>query len=81
MHSLLEERGCLALLEDGQLATATQTVAPEAGTTRAQLKRAIRSKEAAIELLPRRYSSKSLPAEVLQSLTLWREIANDLFRL
>jgi len=148
VHAKLKQCGALALLEDDQIATATQVVTSDPGKSRAAIQRQIKQKEAAIEYLARRYRSAALPDEalkqclysiadnnaylyqardpvdqmirylkehfqesgepsertslaiaggesgarlthshakqyafVLQSLTLWREIANDMFRL
>ncbi|RKP12040.1 hypothetical protein BJ684DRAFT_12084 [Piptocephalis cylindrospora] len=55
VHTFLEDRGALALLEDGHVMTATREITPE-GKSRSVIQREIREKERAIELLARKYS-------------------------
>ncbi|KAI9230384.1 MAG: hypothetical protein DHS80DRAFT_28832 [Piptocephalis tieghemiana] len=55
VHTFLEERHALALLEDEHVMTATREIIPD-GKTRPVIQREIREKERAIELLARRYS-------------------------
>ena len=66
VHAKLKHCGALALLEDDQIATATQVVTSDPGKSRAAIQRQIKQKEAAIEYLARRYRSAALPDEELK---------------
>ena len=66
VHAKLKQCGALALLEDDQIATATQVVTSDPGKSRAAIQRQIKQKEAAIEYLARRYRSAALPDEALK---------------
>ena len=62
VHALLEEKGGLALLSDPLLPTATAEIVA-AGRSRADVQRAIKTKEAARATLARRYASAQLSSE------------------
>ena len=66
VHAKLKACDALALLQDEQMATATQVVTPEPGKSRYTIQREIKRKEAAIESLARRYRSSKLPEEELR---------------
>lgn len=62
VHSLLEEKGGLALLTDPLLPTATAEIVAT-GRSRPDVQRAIKAKEAARAALARRYASATLSAD------------------
>lgn len=68
VHSFLESRAGLAILEDELVLPATKEILPE-GKSRVAIQSEIKTKERAIELLCRKYESRTLPKEdIRQSL-------------
>lgn len=62
VHSLLGERGALAVLEDELMATATGEILAD-GKSRPEIDRMIKTKERAIETIARRYANDSISYE------------------
>ena len=62
VHSVLEAAGCLNVLRDPLIQTATMEISPE-GRSRYQIQTDIRAKERAIEQLARRYQRGDFGAE------------------
>ncbi|GBG30983.1 UPF0652 protein, partial [Hondaea fermentalgiana] len=58
VYSLLKSKGALDVLRDENISTATMEILPD-GKTRPQIQREIKLKERAIELISRKYSSRS----------------------
>ncbi|KAI8917992.1 hypothetical protein BC831DRAFT_406792 [Entophlyctis helioformis] len=66
VHGVLSEGGGLALLHDDLVAFATMEIVSEAGKTRAAIQAEIKKKERAIEVLVRKYASKTLSGETIR---------------
>ena len=65
VHSILDEAGCLAILNDQAIEIATMEIFDE-GKNRTQVQREIAAKEKAIERLALKYSRFDVPPELLR---------------
>ncbi|KAJ3221316.1 hypothetical protein HK099_003599 [Clydaea vesicula] len=66
VYKVLEENGCLEVLSDEIIVTATQEIITSPGKSRNVIQNEIRQKERSIEILSKKYEKKNISADLIK---------------